>query len=144
MENKVLDVINYDRLKKMFVFTFKTIDEKIDLYKDTLSQSDVENAIDKTFYEDFDKAMLCYKKAIGNERFNKLIEKHRLHGDPQSVILYAGGRGDEMKNKSIEQMGGGDLKLQFFKDIRDLCHRVNPSEDRMKEVSERVITILDK
>jgi hypothetical protein len=144
MENKVLDVINYDRLKKMFVFTFKTIDEKIDLYKDTLSQSDVENAIDKTFYEDFDKAILCYKKAIGNERFNKLIEKHRLHGDPQSVILYAGGRGDEMKNKSIEQMGGGDLKLQFFKDIRDLCHRVNPSEDRMREVSERVITILDK
>jgi hypothetical protein len=42
-----------------------------------------------------------YKKAIGDERFNSLIEKHRLHGDPQSVILYTGAR-DEMKNKGSE------------------------------------------
>ena len=50
-----------------------------------------------------------------------------------------------MKNKSIEyQQMGGDLKLQFFKDIKDLCHRVNPSEERMKEVSEKVVAIIDK
>jgi hypothetical protein len=61
------------------------------------------------------------------------------------VILNAGRGGDEMKNKSIEyQQMGGDLKLQFFKDIKDLCHRVNPSEERMKEVSEKVVAIIDK
>lgn len=100
MAHKVLDVINYDRLKKMFLFTFTTIDQKIDLYKDTLSQSDIEKAIDKTFYEDFDKAIVFYKKAVGDERFNKLIEKHRLQADPQSVVLYQ--KGDEMKNKVME------------------------------------------
>ena len=100
MENKVLDVINYDRLKKMFYFTFQTIDQKIDLYKETLSQSEIEKTIDKTFFEDFDKAIVFYKKAIGLERFNKLIEKHRLHDDPQSVIFNGGRAGDEMKNKS--------------------------------------------
>ena len=101
MENKVLDVLNYDRLKRMFHFSFSTIDQKIELYKDTLSKTDIDKAIDKTFYEDFDKALVFYKKAIGDERFNSLIEKHRLHGDPQSVILHAGAR-DEMKNKGSE------------------------------------------
>ena len=43
---------------------------------------------------------MFYKKAIGLERFNKLIEKHRLHDDPQSVIFNGGRAGDEMKNKS--------------------------------------------
>jgi hypothetical protein len=143
MQNKVLDENNYDRLKKMFHFSFSTIDQKIELYKGTLSQSDIEKDIDKTFYEDFDKAIVFYKKAIGDERFNSLIEKHRLHGDPQSVILYTGAR-DEMKNKGSEMIGGGDLKVQFFKDIKELCHRVNPSEERMREVSEKVVNIIDK
>ena len=101
MQNKVLDENNYDRLKKMFHFSFSTIDQKIELYKGTLSQSDIEKDIDKTFYEDFDKAIVFYKKAIGDERFNSLIEKHRLQGDPQSVILNTGAR-DEMKNKGSE------------------------------------------
>ena len=65
-----------------------------------MSQSEIEKTIDKTFFEDFDKAIVFYKKAIGLERFNKMIEKHRLHDDPQSVIFNGGRAGDEMKNKS--------------------------------------------
>ncbi len=146
MDNKVLDVANYERLKKMMTLTLSTIDQKLDFYRDTMTQDQINSLIDKTFHDEFDYLLQQYKQLIGQPRFTKLIEKHMPQADPQSVVIH--GKGEDSKNKVIEQQYNGiingDQKILMIREIRELCFKATPSEEKMKEVNDKVGIIIEK
>ena len=75
MSDNLITTANYDRLKKIMTFTMNTIDQKIDILKDTMSDSEIDVAVDKNFYEEFERIIIMYKKFIGDQRFSKLMGK---------------------------------------------------------------------
>lgn len=109
-----------------------------------MTQDQINTAIDKTFHDEFDSVLLQYKLLIGQPRFGKLLEKHMPQADPQSVVLQA--KGEDCKNKVVQYNGvaNGDHKVQLIREIRELCLKVSPSENKINEVADKVGLIIEK
>ena len=104
-----------------------------------MSQSEIDYAIDKTLYSDFDRVLYIYRKAIGQERFNKLIEKHRSQADPQDR-----GEGKSSTERQKRNVKSEEMKIKAYGDIKEMCLEVGPTDIKIKETSEGVKIIMEK
>ena len=104
------------------------IDQKIELYKDNFSKEELDQEIDSSFYDEFDKALSCYKSSIGIERFTKLVEKHRLHADPQNINLV---QEERDRQNAIARKIGGDMMNKIYTDIKEMCYKASPTEAKI-------------
>ena len=96
------------------------IDKKIELYRDTLSKDEIDKDIDFSFYEEFDKALSSYKKAIGSERFTKLMEKHRPMADPQNMVVALRGEDERMQNViAIKKKEEGESTIKMLNELKE-------------------------
>jgi hypothetical protein len=101
------------------------IDQKIAIYKDTFSKEDLDEEIDSSFYDEFDKALSIYKNSIGLERFTKLFDKHRMLADPQNLNII---QEENDRKNAIAKKIREDTMNKVYTNIKELCHKATPAD----------------